>query len=93
MLYWITSVDGSLNYQCEADGVDAALLAMAQYFQFTTYPEFLTGCNYQRSDLTIATVTRQDSSEVSEHEQRQKIQADQERSEIGAFRKLRQLMG
>lgn len=54
MIFFVSSRDGDIRFRCEADNLDAALLAMAVSQGYSDYQELCIDLGYNGSDFEVS---------------------------------------
>jgi hypothetical protein len=89
-VYWLTSHDGSVSFQCQAADAAQALELLARSQRYESFSDFCGDLGYASSDFRIALI-QEEAREYDEEGNRRHIEQHNMRTVTNAFKHLRRL--
>lgn len=90
MVYWITSLDGSINFQCQASDASEALELLGRSLCYASFQEMCVDLDYGHGSLAVSTIVEEQRRQYSDD--RRHLDREREGFILGAFKHLRRGM-
>lgn len=91
MIFWITSLDGSINFRVTAVDAAEALDKLGRSLRYADFASMAQDLHYGPGSLQIATI-RRELAEYDANGDRLNVERQREDAEVSAFKALRRLM-
>ena len=88
MRVWITTIDGGINYQVDAQDATEAFEKLAHSLNYLTFDAMFHDLDFELSDFQVATVARE-TREYDEAGNRRDIKRQQSNTLLNAFKHTR----